>query len=125
MEMKYLEKIEFNKIIEILESYAITSVGKNLCKDLLPSNNYKNVIHSISETTECTILRVRKGNPPISEIDNISSYVKALESENSLTAPALLGLGHLLKISRELKEYIVSDIETDFAPIVSRYFFNL
>lgn len=125
MEMKYLEKIEFNKIIEILESYAITSVGKNLCKDLLPSNNYKNVIHSISETTECTILRVRKGNPPISEIDNISSYVKALESENSLTAPALLDLGHLLKISRELKEYIVSDIETDFAPIVSRYFFNL
>ena len=125
MEKKYLEKIEFNKILEILESLAITTVGKTLCQNLQPSNNRETVIHSISETTECTILKIRKGTPPIAEIDNILPFTKALKSKNSLSASALLGLGHLLKISRELKEYITSDIEVDFAPIVSRYFFNL
>lgn len=125
MEKKYLDKIEFNKITEILKGFAITSKGKELCINLLPSNNRDTVSRSIRETTECTILKIRKGLPPIAEIDNITTYTKALESKSSLSAPALLGLGHLLKISRELKEYIVSDIETDFAPIVSRYFLNL
>ena len=125
MEKKYLDKIEFNKITEILKGLAITSKGKELCINLLPSNNRDTVSRSIRETTECTILKIRKGLPPIAEIDNITTYTKALESKSSLSAPALLGLGHLLKISRELKEYIISDIETDFAPIVNRYFFNL
>ena len=125
MEKKYLDKIEFNKITEILKGFAITSKGKELCINLLPSNNRDTVSRSIRETTECTILKIRKGLPPIAEIDNITTYTKALESKSSLSAPALLGLGHLLKISRELKEYIISDIETDFAPIVNRYFFNL
>ena len=125
MEKKYLEKIEFNKIIDILESFAITSLGKNFCRKLEPYTDKNTVVHSILETTECSILKVRKGLPPIAEIDDISAYVKVLESQNSLSARALLGLGHILKISRELKEYITSNIEVDFAPIVSRYFFNL
>ena len=125
MEKKYLEKIEFNKIIDILEGFAITSIGKDFCSKLEPSTDKSAVEHTISETTECSILKVRKGLPPIAEIDDISAYIKVLESQSSLSARALLGLGHILKISRELKEYITSNIEVDFAPIVSRYFFNL
>lgn len=125
MEKKYLEKIEFNKILEILKDFAITLEGKKLCLDLLPSSNENDVKHLISETTEAIILKTRKGLPPIAEIDNISAYIKILESENSLSTVGLLSLAHILKISRELKEYINKDIEVDFAPITVRYFNNL
>ena len=125
MEKKYLEKIEFNKILEILKNFAITLEGKKLCLDLLPSSNENDVKHLISETTEAVILKARKGLPPIAEIDNISAYIKILESENSLSTAGLLSLAHILKISRELKEYISQDIEVNFAPITVRYFNNL
>ena len=125
MEKKYLEKIEFNKILEILQNFAITSQGKKHCLELLPSSNENEVKHLIAETTEAVILKARKGLPPIAEIDNISAYIKILESQNSLSATALLSLAHILKISRELKEYITQDLEVDFAPITVRYFNNL
>ena len=37
----YLEKLEYNKILEKLSNYATTYLGKNLCINLLPSNNNK------------------------------------------------------------------------------------
>lgn len=48
-----------------------------------------------------------------------------MESNNSLSSTALLSLAHILKVSRELKEYISKDIDVSFAPITNRYFYNL
>ena len=39
MNTKYLEKLEYNKIIEILCSYSKTYIGMEKCKSLLPSTN--------------------------------------------------------------------------------------
>lgn len=92
---------------------------------LLPSNDMIHVKHLIAETSECLILMIRKGLPPLVEIDDISSYVKILEGNGSLSAKALLSLAHILKVSRELKEYISQDIDVNFAPVSNRYFYNL
>ena len=125
MENKYLEKIEFNKIIEILSSFTITSVGKQYCSTLLPSTNKEKVQHLINETTEATILQYRKGAPPIAEFADISEYIKSLNSNSALSSIALLNIAHILKICRELKEYIVSDIDVSNFNIITRYFNNL
>lgn len=92
---------------------------------LLPSNDIVHVKHLIAETSECLILMIRKGLPPLVEIDDISAYVKILEGNGSLSAKALLSLAHILKVSRELKEYISQDIDVNFAPVSNRYFYNL
>ena len=39
METKTLEKLEFNKIKEILSSYAITYLGKSRSSCITPMNN--------------------------------------------------------------------------------------
>jgi len=125
MEMKYLEKIEFNKIIEILSSFAVTDVGKQYCMSLLPEINKEKVQHLINETTEATILRYRKGAPPLVQIADISEYLKILQGNSAISSVALLHIAHILKICRELKEYLEADIDINNLSIINRYFDNL
>lgn len=125
MENKYLDKIEFNKVIEILSSFAITSIGKHYCLKTTPLTEKEKVQHLIQETTEAIILKYRKGNPPLTNIVDISAYIKILNSRSSLSSIALLHIAHILKISRELKEYAESDFDISNFNIINRYFYNL
>ena len=109
MDDKYLEKLEFNKIKEILESFCTTYIGKNLSEDLLPFLEKKDIVKALKQTTESSILLYRKGNLPLYEIANIVPSLKKLEASSSLSTKELLELANILKISRELKEYFNND----------------
>ena len=50
MKNKYLDKLEYSKILVLLSNYAHTYIGKNMCKDLIPSNNKEDVKKSLTET---------------------------------------------------------------------------
>lgn len=127
MNTKYLEKLEFDKIKNILKNFAVTNVGKLKADNLMPSYNSKDVIKMLSETTEASILLFRKGNPPIFEIEDTTIHLKLLESSNTLSSKYLLDLSNILKLSRILKEYFSSESEIDmsFASNLNRYFDNL
>ena len=105
MQTTYLEKLEFNKIKNILSSYAKTDNGKKMCLDLYPSNNKEKVQKTLDETTEAVALIYRKGDLPLETIGDISSYILNLKNQNFLSAKALLELATLLKTSKTLKNY--------------------
>ena len=105
MQTTYLEKLEFNKIKNILSSYAQTNNGKKMCLDLYPSNNKEKVQKALDETTEAVALIYRKGNLPLETIGDISTYILNLKNQNFLSAKALLELATLLKTSKTLKNY--------------------
>lgn len=46
----YLDKLEFNKILEALEKHCITIGGKVLVRDLAPSNSIDSVTYTLNET---------------------------------------------------------------------------
>ena len=117
MNKKYLEKLEYNKILEILCSFAKTYIGIGKCKNLLPSNN---VPFLLNQTYEAYNLICRNGSLPISSIDNVDILLKNLESNLSLSSCDLLKLTHILKTSRDLKEYFAFNLE-DY-PNISEYF---
>lgn len=117
MNKKYLDKLEYNKILEILCSFAKTYIGIGKCKNLLPSNN---VPFLLNQTYEAYNLICRNGSLPISSIDNVDILLKNLESNLSLSSCDLLKLTHILKTSRELKEYFAFNLE-DY-PNISEYF---
>ena len=117
MNKKYLDKLEYNKILEILCSFAKTYIGIGKCKNLLPSNN---VPFLLNQTYEAYNLICRNGSLPISSIDNLDILLKNLESNLSLSSCDLLKLTHILKTSRELKEYFAFNLE-DY-PNISEYF---
>ncbi len=100
-----LEKLEFNKILNNLNKYTHTYIGKELVNSLVPSNNKEDVKKLLAETRDATILTLRKGNAPISQIENINYILKKLESNGILSSKELLDIANILKVSRELKEY--------------------
>lgn len=122
---KYYIKLELNKILNILENYCITEIGKTILKDLSPSNNKLVVKHLLSETTQAYRLLLESGNPPISEINDYTKIIKLLESNISLSCANLLFIGHILKISKELKNYFSSIEDTSKYDSLEYYFNNL
>ena len=122
---KYLEKIEYDKVTEILSSYATTSLGKKLCLDLLPETSLQDAQNKLLETTESYILLYRKSTPPISEIPDITMHIKTLESSGTLSCAKLLDLANIFKMCHGLREYFSSDIDTSFCKILSGYFSDL
>lgn len=108
METRYFEKLEFNLIRKKLESIATTFNGKNMALNLMPFSNKKDVTKAGKQTTEASILIYRKGNLPISEIEDITIHLKKLNSNISLSLKQLLDLANILKISRNMKEYFSS-----------------
>lgn len=125
MKNKYLNKLELNKILEHLASFAITDLGKQKCLDLLPCNKKEKVTKWMQETTEASILLARKSTPPLVPINDITIPIKILKNNGTLSASYLLSLASLLKVSRELKEYSQSDIDTSFSTVVIPYFNEL
>lgn len=109
MKQTYLNKLEYNKILEKLETYCNTYIGKDLVKKLIPSNDKNEVQDMLLETSQAVSLLYQNGVPPISEIDDITIYLKILESSGTLSISALLSLNKILKISQELKDYFFVD----------------
>ena len=126
METRYFEKLEFNLIRKKLESFATTFAGKNMALNLMPFSNKKDALKSGKQTTEASILIYRKGNLPISEIEDITIHLKKLNSNISLSLKQLLDLANILRISRNLKEYFSSqEIDMSEFKNLENLFLNL
>ena len=98
MNNNYLEKLEYNQIINILSNNCITYIGKNYVQDLKPSNKIDEVRAMLDETNEATSILYKSSNIPISEIADITVYLKILESGGSLTLKAILDLTKILNV---------------------------
>ena len=122
----YLEKLEYNQIINNLSNFAITYIGKDICNTLIPSNSKEVVKSLLAQTNEAVTLLYKNSSPSFFEIANIEMSLKSLESSTSLSAKALLDLANIFKQSYELKEYFNKDFITssDF-PILSSLFSEL
>ena len=125
MNNNYLEKLEYNKILEILSNYAKTYIGKKLALELTPSFDVITVANLQLQTSEALSLVYKYGNPPIGDFNEVSIHLKKLESNNTLSAKEILDLAHVLKISKELSLFfdeVTKNINDEFNSIKS--FFN-
>ena len=72
------------------------------------------------------MLLIQHGNVPIEEIENITPYIKNLESFISLTPKGLLDIAKIFKISTDLKSYFDSATDSLHNPSEeSEFKFNL
>lgn len=125
MNEKYIKKLELNKIIDVLESYCVTEIGKQLLHNIEPSSNKLIVKHLLSETTQAKNLIAQNSNPPIADIQDFSQISKLLKSNMALSCGNLLKVGHILKISRNLKSYFSSIDDVSKYDSIENYFDNL
>lgn len=125
MNEKYIKKLELNKIIDVLEYYCVTEIGKQLLHNIEPSSNKLIVKHLLSETTQAKNLIAQNSNPPIADVQDFSQISKLLKSNMALSCGNLLKVGHILKISRNLKSYFSSIDDVSKYDSIENYFDNL
>ena len=126
MNTNHLEKLEYYKILENLNSFCTTEQGKNLVKELLPSNNKEKVSSLLQETFEAMNLSSRNSFPSFYNAQDITISLKQLKSEQSLNTKSLLNLANILKNAGELKDYFNKDfIDENSFPILYSLFNDL
>ena len=115
-----IEKLEFNSIRDHLSKFTHTFEGKKLAYSLEPSSKSMMVQAMLNETNECLKAINVKGDLPVSEINDVSLYIKNLKSSLSLSAKGLLEMCNILRISREITEYF-KDIDESLSFLEDYY----
>ena len=117
-----LEKLEYNKILEKVASFCHTYIGKDLALNLEPFFDKTDVENALLETLEAVSLIERNSIPPISEIDDVSFYIKALESSNYISAKALISICNIIEMANELINYFSDYKDTAAYVVLNSYF---
>lgn len=106
---KELLQLEYNKIINSLEKYCKTYIGKKKLFEMTPSFSFEEVKKLLNLTTEAINMKIAFGNIPLCEINEIEQYFKIIKSGINLSCKALLDISKILMLSCELKEYFSSN----------------
>ena len=109
MKQEYLEKLEFNKVLENLSAYCKTNFGKNMALGLLPSSDKEIVKYHLTQTMQACNLSTRFGTAPIFNLPDIDIYLKMLASSGVITIRGILDLSSILEQSKNLKVYFFQD----------------
>ena len=105
MNQKALKTLEYDKIISQLTEYAASAPGKLLCRNLVPSGDYGEIVRAQAETTDA-VTRVRmKGGLSLSGVRDIRDSLKRLEIGSALSIQELLSASSLLTVAARAKAY--------------------
>ena len=93
MNIKALHTLEYDKIIAKLESYAASPLGKEYCKNLLPTDDEEYILKAQWETSDALTHILTQGEVSFGGVKDIRASLKRLE------IGSILGIGELLNIS--------------------------
>ena len=125
MNQKTLTKLEFDKIISLLEAEAGSFRGRQLCHRLKPMTDLKK-INTYQEQTAAAYTRiVRKGRISFSDAAPVEESMKRLEIGGALSITELLRICRLLSNTARAKSYGRHDTQEDAADCLDAYFDQL
>ena len=105
MNTKSLKTLEYNKIITQLETYASSPLGRDLCRNLVPSIDVHEIRQMQKETSDA-LTRVRqKGSISFTGLKDVGGSLKRLEIGSSLNITELLAISSMLTIAARAKAY--------------------
>jgi DNA mismatch repair protein MutS2 len=105
MNQKTLRVLEFNKITDILSTYAASETGKNEIKSILPSIDKEEIQDMLELTDQGTIALLKNGNAPIAPFADIRYSLKKSRMQSILTLKEFMRIRDFLKIMWEVKRY--------------------
>ncbi len=120
MNDKTLKVLEYHKIIKKLTDKTESQLGKDMTKKIKPSTDIDEIEYLQGETKEALSLIIKKGNPPLYGIFDVSGELKITEIGGSLSPKSLIKISDSLRVSRSLKKYLkeIKDDETSSFPII-------
>jgi DNA mismatch repair protein MutS2 len=117
------EVLEYNKIKEILKSYALSDMAKNMIENLEPYVDMKIIERNMSETTETRAVADRSSSVPLHGLNGIKLIQDKLGKVGNLLPEEFEVICGLLRDGKKLKKFM-SD-KKDIAPTVSTYVLSI
>ena len=125
MNNKTLIKLEFDKIISMLENEASSFRGKQLCRRLKPVTDLTK-IDLLQEQTAAAFTRIiKKGRISFGDAAPVEESLKRLEIGGALNTTELLRICRLLSNTARAKSYGRHDTQEDLADCLDIYFDGL
>lgn len=125
MNKKALVKLEYNKIIDLLEAHASSPGGKFLCQRLTPMIQIDEINLAQEQTAASFTRIVKKGRLSFSGAYGVEDSLKRLEIGGSLSSTELLRICKLLEVTSRAKTYGRNDISEEDVDCLDSYFQNL
>ena len=105
MNNKVFKTLEYEKIIEQLVNCAGSLLGKELCKNLVPSSDIEE-IRTMQHETSLALARIyQKGSLSFSGVRDIRGSLKRLEVGSILSTQELLHISKMLDVCSRAKSY--------------------
>ncbi len=105
MNSKVLKTLEYEKIIDQLVNCAGSLLGKDLCRNLVPSSDIEE-IRTMQHETSLALARIyQKGSLSFSGVRDIRGSLKRLEVGSILSTQELLHISKMLDVCSRAKSY--------------------
>ena len=125
MNQKTLTKLEYHKIIAMLEEQASSFRGKQLCRRLKPMTDLEQIDTAQEQTAAAFTRIVKKGRISFSDAFPVEESMKRLEIGAALGSGELLRICKVLKTTARAKAYGRHDTQDDTADCLDAYFEQL
>lgn len=125
MNQKTLTKLEYHKIIAMLEEQASSFRGKQLCRRLKPMTDLERIDTAQEQTAAAFTRIVKKGRISFSDAFPVEESMKRLEIGAALGSEELLRICKVLKTTARAKAYGRHDTQDDLADCLDAYFEQL
>ncbi|MGE7942412.1 endonuclease MutS2 [Lysinibacillus xylanilyticus] len=119
MNQATLEKLQYNELKDIVKSYCVSGLGKQLIDKLTPSPNVTVVKNRLNETTEARAILDAEGYVPFLGVSNIDNTIKKLEKGIILDPSELVSISDFLRGCRKIKKFMLE--KEFFAPVLASY----
>lgn len=105
MNNKSLNKLEYNKIIDMLAAHASSPAGQARCKKLLPVTSLEQIQTDQEQTAAAFSRIVKKGRLSFSGCYSVEDSIMRLEIGAALSSSELLRICKLLETTNRVKTY--------------------
>lgn len=123
MNNKTIEKLNYTKLKELVKSYCVSSLGKELIDKLNPSSDIKQVNRRLEETSEGRRLLDASYHIPLEGVFNINPLIEKMDKGGVLEPSELVTIGDFLRGCRKIKNFIKD--KEGYAETLSAYGENI
>ncbi len=111
MDKKVLEALEYDKVLQMLKSYAVSCIGKENAEALIPFNNMAEVSRELELTSEAQKLYFKLGSSPVDDFPDIRPQLKRMHASMYLSLKELLNIASCIRAIRLCKKALTSEKE--------------
>lgn len=120
-----MKQLEFDKIIDKLTGYAVSSLGKERCREILPYNSYYEAESALELTESAVDTRLKLGTTPVRPFSDVRDSIKRAGIGACLGIGDIMRVGNLLSACHTAKKHLIGeDIPMDIGSIASAITLN-